>query len=433
MVNALEAAAMGLRGARDNLSTEMTASTETVRFLISIGAAIERYGAEAMIAAVIPTGPDVHNEYRHFTPYEDHRFTPNTGICELLQLEGVPLDIRLEGVNLLQLAIRRWCNLETAKFLIDIGMQVHSESHPEDGMTTLHDVLLGCSKDRYSLVKLLLEHSVDLKACSCGLTILESSLMVDQEISESESEYLQIFEMLFESGAPVKSVSNRPNPFFHSFQHHWDSILTRLIELNADTLLIHRVIDAGADIHTHWGGNRSSTPLQKAVRKGRLDLAQELMDRGADVNALPSPMFGMTVLQAACSPYYTTEIPEWFIKHLIDSGADVNAPAAEDVGVTALQAAAFRGFLNVACLLLDHGADVNAVGRCLDIELEDHWSCHAVRALDIAAYYGRLDMVQLLRDAGGRSAKPGTSGFEGAIDIAKITNNYAVVKLLEAQ
>lgn len=66
---------------------------------------------------------------------------------------------------------------------------------------------------------------------------------------------------------------------------------------------------------------------------------------------------------------------------------------------TALQWAVFHGSLAVACYLLDHGADVNAPSAD-EATTSDFYM---LRALDIGAFYGRMDIVQLLIDAGGRS------------------------------
>jgi ankyrin repeat protein len=49
-------------------------------------------------------------------------------------------------------------------------------------------------------------------------------------------------------------------------------------------------------------------------------------------------------------------------QQLIDSGVDINAPAAGYYGNTALQAACLFGHEDIAKLLIERGADVNASG-----------------------------------------------------------------------
>jgi len=73
---------------------------------------------------------------------------------------------------------------------------------------------------------------------------------------------------------------------------------------------------------------------------------------------------------------------------LLALGADPNARAKEGHAVTPLQHAAWAGHVEVARVLLDHGADVNAVDECGKTAL--HW----------AAECGHTDVVKLLLDRG---------------------------------
>jgi hypothetical protein len=98
------------------------------------------------------------------------------------------------------------------------------------------------------------------------------------------------------------------------------------------------------------------------------------LDKGANVNA---KMWRRTPLHSATAGGHT-EIAEL----LIDNGADVNAN--EDYGWTPLHLAAKYGHREVAELLIAKGADMNA-------KKKDGWT-----PLHLAALYGHTEIVELL-------------------------------------
>ncbi|KAH8164414.1 hypothetical protein CIB48_g3845 [Xylaria polymorpha] len=136
--------------------------------------------------------------------------------------------------------------------------------------------------------------------------------------------------------------------------------------------------------------------------------------------ALQRDVFGRTALQAACEAECdsledrTNKIN--LIKFLIASGADVNAPPAPMSGITAFQCAAMKGDFEVALLLLDNGADINASP-----------SCGSRSALDGAVVFGRIDMVQFLLNLGAVSHPGGESGYRQAINCS---HNGAITDLI---
>ena len=91
-------------------------------------------------------------------------------------------------------------------------------------------------------------------------------------------------------------------------------------------------------------------PIHDAVNRGDLAGVQAELDKGANVNA---KMWRRTPLHSATAGGHT-EIAEL----LIDIGADVNAN--EDYGLTPLHLAAKYGHREVAELLIAKGADMNA-------------------------------------------------------------------------
>lgn len=106
---------------------------------------------------------------------------------------------------------------------------------------------------------------------------------------------------------------------------------------------------------------------------------------------------------------------------LVNRGAHVNAPAAARGGGTALQLAVKGCYIPVACRLLSLGAKVNAPGSI----------ANGKTALEAAAEHGRLDMVQILFNAGAASRHSDKGQITYAIALAKDNGHFGVCDLLE--
>ncbi|ROW07169.1 hypothetical protein VPNG_07330 [Cytospora leucostoma] len=233
------------------------------------------------------------------------------------------------------------------------------------------------------------------------------------DIADNERQkVVQIFDYLRQKGARV----------------YPGATLAQLIQVEGSQQLIQELILAGADIHAYSGkDNLPMSPLQAAAFTGKERLVQQLLSMGAEIEREPLPKNAATALQWICYwPAITKEeisrklrITRILLKH----GADVNASnkyAGTEVPLlTPLQQAAAVGSLDVAMLLLSHGANIN---------LRTH-SHHC--ALDVAAEYGRLDMVQFLLNANAISGRPGNTGYDGAIEIAGSKGRFALVRLIE--
>lgn len=202
----------------------------------------------------------------------------------------------------------------------------------------------------------------------------------------------------------------------------WNAVNWAIILLRLNVAVA--LIEKGGSVNNPPRRSFSDTVLQQACRLGApLWFIRFLVDKGADVKAPPAPSGGVTALQGACQSGAELAC----ISFLINKGADVNAPAGPMHGSTALQFAASRGSMNVVALLLDHGADVNAIsGRTANgSRFYGYW-----RAVDFAARYSRIDMVHFLITAGARSSQPGRTGFEGAIEVAAQESNWATARML---
>ncbi|TRX91521.1 hypothetical protein FHL15_007526 [Xylaria flabelliformis] len=211
----------------------------------------------------------------------------------------------------------------------------------------------------------------------------------------------------------------------HGISFNHSSTLTFLIAAGAPIEAIQRLLNDGVDVNAYCSreldcGCQQRPPLQAAVVVGSFDLVQLLIQRGADVNQRAKGLHSATALQMACREIYNPNIN--LIKFLITNGADVNAPAAAapEWGLTAFQEAAMDGNFEVALLLLDHGADINASISTID----------GLCALDGAAIFGRLDMVHFLLELGALSHVGGESGYKGAILGAEATDKLAIADMI---
>lgn len=202
------------------------------------------------------------------------------------------------------------------------------------------------------------------------------------------------------------------------------SPLAALIQVQGPKELVERVLHLGADLEAYCFTYPETTPLQAAASSADESLVTLILGLGANVNAPARGRGGRTALQAICTWDPATEKEHdrkmRIYSLLINKGADVNAGVSPDGAYTALGAAAYRGDLDIAVDLLSRGAYVNAQWlNPRQPSLEGFET-----ALDIAAGYGRLDMVKLLLNANALSSLRGSSGYEGAIQRSR---SYPIV------
>lgn len=348
--------------------------------------------------------------------------------------EGTPLQLTL-----------KWGTLNMVEYLVDAGALVNDPVR-KSSRTALGEAI---RQENPEMVEFLLKRGANTEEFAKEhMTVLE--LLVNRsETRFGDSDKLKkIFKALLEAGADING------PILREPSANWNTALATAIMNSYGSEQMYLVLDAGADIHQIGGGEMARTPLQAAAERGRSDIAEELLKRGACVNALAAPKNGRTALQAACgggkrssemislllragadvsasaAPRYgrtalqalcSSEAPfSELMALLIEHGADINAPPAEYGGITALQGAAIAGNIKIVMLLIDKGALVNAPpserkGRM---------------ALDGAAEHGRLDTVQLLLSFGAKCMVPGISGWDSAIQLAEENGHFVIADIL---
>ena len=110
------------------------------------------------------------------------------------------------------------------------------------------------------------------------------------------------------------------------------------------------LIERGADVNAR--SIYRETPLHLASLNGRIEMVNLLVREGADLNARNQD--GSTPLHVACSGDQKE-----VVELLLEKGADINAKSDYDKA-TPLHTASRYGFEKVAMLLLRNGANVNA-------------------------------------------------------------------------
>jgi ankyrin repeat protein len=210
---------------------------------------------------------------------------------------------------------------------------------------------------------------------------------------------------------------------------------------NGDAAAVHALLDEGANPGAR--DRYELTPLYHASESGYAEIVKILLDRGADPNVRNGG--AGTALKRARTPEIATL--------LLARGADVNA--ADSYGMTALAWAATAGRADVARVLLDHGAEVDAHSHpgleetplmhaasqgktdVVRILLERGANVNAARAdngyssLMIAAGEGRTEVVGVLIDAGAPvDAKDRDRGGWTALHVAINHNEADVIRVL---
>lgn len=230
------------------------------------------------------------------------------------------------------------------------------------------------------------------------------------------------------------------NPYFHRWRVGYGISPLYYASMLGLVELAQFLLDRGMDVNAL--GGRYGNALVAASTSGSEKMVTLLLDRGADPNGHSGLIYGHA-LQAASfcgfEPIVRTLLQrgarvnarkgrqdtalqaacegghESIVRLLLESGAEINARGG-GYG-NALQAASERGHYSIAKLLLDKGADVNAEGG------------HYMHSLQAAASRGHISIVHLLLDAGADVNAQG-GGFRDALRAASIRRHENVIRLL---
>jgi cytohesin len=183
---------------------------------------------------------------------------------------------------------------------------------------------------------------------------------------------------------------------------------------NGDLDLIQNIIDGGMNVDitvesqehcsTEWG----NTPLHEAAAAGQPAAARALLQRGADVNAVNDS--GATPLHKAIGSPEVAAV-------LLDGGADTNA--CDIRGRTPLNWSARYPQEPTIELLVAHGADLNS---------QDH---HGETPMHRAAWHGHAATIEQLASFGARVDVPANLGGTPLHYAARNDQRSAILILLD--
>jgi ankyrin repeat protein len=238
-----------------------------------------------------------------------------------------------------------------------------------------------------SALQALLQQKAEVNAAQAdGTTALQWAVRAND---------LEMTEMLLRAGAsPSAANQSGATPML-------------LAAMNGNAAIIERLIQAAADPNAPVSAT-GDTALMMAARTGKVDAAKALLDHGAKVNTKET-WGGTTALMWAVAERH----PE-VVQLLVDHAADVNAksnfvPSASGRGfegtapvapkpnqtteefasgwMTPLMFAAREDDIESARILIQHGADVNALGG------------DGKDSLELALFDGSYDVASLLVDS----------------------------------
>ncbi|KAI9645218.1 hypothetical protein NHQ30_005952 [Ciborinia camelliae] len=220
-----------------------------------------------------------------------------------------------------------------ARLLLDRGDSVEDED--QGSVRPLHCASFRGHKE---MVQILLDAGADIKATQDGRhTALE--------IAASKA-HDNVLQLLLERGADINAVSNTGTALEGAAS-------------SGDIRLVRKLLDLGCDVNRE--GRFGSTPLKAAARKGSIEVVHLLLELGADINHCED--YGTPLQIAALAGHIEV------CRVLLSHGALVNTPGFSGTEGSALQCAANNNSIHNSIdkdiellqLLLDHGADINAL------------------------------------------------------------------------
>lgn len=254
-------------------------------------------------------------------------------ICASLLRRGLAIDPENEGVLWGSPLVAAAANGQghILEFLLENGADVNRTlSHGAYGSAL-------AASETYEDADILLRHGADpnrpLKCGWGGSPLATAARRGDFDVAE----------LLIQAGADVNQelqVGELPNA------------LTAAVNPGGRGLdMVRFLIASGADVN-------QGSALERAVLIERLDIAEALVENGADVNAeRQRGTYGSPLIAAACRRNDQGKMAQF----LITEGANVNQVCQQGDYGTALAAAAYHSSFDMIRLLLENGAEVNPV------------------------------------------------------------------------
>ncbi len=308
--------------------------------------------------------------------------------------------------------------------LLEKGADVNAPACNFGGRTALQAALEHAPT--FEVAEMLLRYGANAGAPPAlydGVTALEA--LCHNRHAAGNPKLIKLIDKLFAAGATVNRPGGKPSSVLHGVvRNGMYALLRRFLEQSH-----------GAVVDHIWDFGGWVSPAQLAASYGDLEALRILLDHGADVNKPAHYPSGHTALKAAAALRRPGPKKMALVRFLLDRGADINAVPATcnafatsdgfaSEGFTALHAAAISGDLFVTELLIARGARLGSPLSSPSIPIADN-------VVEVAASHGRLDMVQLLLNAG--AAGRGESGLDQAIRRAETSGHSAIVEILKIE
>jgi ankyrin repeat protein len=271
-----------------------------------------------------------------------HEAIANVGIVQSLLNKGADVNCQQDDLRTPLHLAAYYNELKVAQVLVEHKADVDSQDNK--GKTPLHLLLEDTGRDDDDIVdlaRLLLEHTTDVNIRTTEeWTLLHSAAFRGR---------LEIVRMLLDRGA-------NPNA-----ENKWNATPLHLVSrgkynsqergVGIARLLLERGVDVNAS------SKSLVTPLHWVASNGRLGIARVLLDHGASPNAQTEK--GETALHIVSGCEYDSEEHGVGIARLLlEHGVDIHTPMKKGHN-TAFHLAAWNGRLEIVQLLLDHGANPN--------------------------------------------------------------------------
>lgn len=321
----------------------------------------------------------------------------------LLVKNRVDVNIRniRTGNTALHLAVE-WRRPRIIQFLLEKGVGINLTN--EDGLTPLQ---LAASSDNCEAIPLLLQHGAQVEGRSlAGLTALQLA---------AHNGHWIVFDLLMIGGADVNSWNNEGETLLHEQARNPSnvSIASKLLDHGAyiearssqgftplqcavmagNKRLVAFLLDKAANIEAETAKGESLLHITSPANIDCLEILRALLEHGLDVHGVSSqgwtPLHQAIYIGTGTSDFEFDNITE-YIQLLLTYGADINSRAVSATEETPLHLAAMAlaSPLSLISLLIETGADVNAV------------SSEGKAPLYLAAERGREDICRILVDAG---------------------------------
>jgi len=372
-----------------------------------------RYGHEQAVQALLDLGADatICEDNRQWNPLHSASYNGSEAVVNMLLQEAPNLEAPdVDGYTALHIAALM-NHVGAAKLLLASGADVTAKSNNRE--TPLHRA---STAGGFEIAKLLIENGADvLASCVAGESPLDKAaygghdeialLLLDHGADVNSLDELlysplhsaslnghdTTVRLLLQHGANPNLVCTRGNTALHlAMEFGHESIAKYLLELDTTVinisdeggysclhyaamfgsdLLVKLLLDGGLDIEALPSPPPDpilicGTPLVLASRNGKTTAAKELLDHGANIDALCHQTQESPLHMAVKYDHAST------VKLLIERGASIECRDAN--GRTPLISGSINGSKSIE-ILLDVGADVNAFDDYCSTAL--HWAC----------------------------------------------------------